>query len=241
MNGNGVSFLVESFERLSNQTFTDFEVVVSDHSINNSIKAVCEHYQGKLTIHYHNYPLHRGNSSANINNAMRYATGSFIKILFQDDFLFDDRALEQTAQALTDDTCWLASACIHTRDGVRFFRPFSPHYNNGIHLGKNTIGSPSVLTIKNDGHLLFDEQLVWLMDVDYYKRLFDGCGAPRLLPQITVVNRIGKHQVTRTLATFGRRRKEFLVALNTYEHGARKWYYWCTYTVRHIIRAMFPL
>ena len=44
----------------------------------------------------------------------------------------------------------MVTASEHSQDGVNFYRPFYPNYNDQIHLGKNTISSPSVLTIKND-------------------------------------------------------------------------------------------
>ena len=39
--GKGVEFLDYNFEKLSNQIFKDFEVVVSDHSIDDTIKTIC--------------------------------------------------------------------------------------------------------------------------------------------------------------------------------------------------------
>jgi hypothetical protein len=120
-----------------------------------------------------------------------------IKILFQDDFLYSSTSLEETVQAFDlEKDMWLVTACEHTIDGTTFIRPFYPTYNHNIHRGKNTISSPSVMTIKNDHPLLFDENLLWLMDVDYYKRCYERFGKPKILNTITVVNRVGDHQVS---------------------------------------------
>jgi hypothetical protein len=54
----------------------------------------------------------------------------------------------------------------------------------------------------------FDENLIWLMDVDYYKRLYDKFGFPSICNYITIVNREHQNQVTNTLATEEIKQKE---------------------------------
>jgi hypothetical protein len=65
--------------------------------------------------------------------------------------------------------------------------------------GNNTMGCPSGMTIKNKNLLFFDEGLNWLMDVDYYKRMFDLHGEPSILEEITVVNRTWGERLTDTI------------------------------------------
>jgi glycosyltransferase involved in cell wall biosynthesis len=209
MKGLGVKFLRESFDIFTRQTFKDFNVIISDHSQNDDIKDLCDEYSQKFEIKYVKNSENIGSSSANLNNAIKHADGKIIKILFQDDFLFDEKSLEKTVANFDLETDkWLVSACEHSRDGKNFTRAFYPHYNPKMHLGKNTISSPSVLTIKNDPPLLFDENLIWLMDCDYYRRCYDVFGEPKILNTLTVVNRIGEHQVTKHLATRSVRNSE---------------------------------
>ena len=68
-----------------------------------------------------------------------------------------------------------------------------------VYLGKNTIGAPSVLTVKNDNPLMFDEILIWLNDCDYYKRCYDKFGEPDILNKVNVVIGVGKHQTTNNI------------------------------------------
>lgn len=217
MHGAGAQFLQHSFDILTRQTFRDFDVVISDHSQGNDIEDLCKKYQWVLDIHYYRNTHAIGSSSANINNAIKRARGKLIKILFQDDFLYHDRALEDIVNAfdLNRDR-WLVTASEHSRDGVHYHRPFYPHYNAKIHLGKNTISSPSVLTIKNENPLLFDENLIWYMDCDYYKRCFDAFGEPRILNAINVVNRVGAHQVSNTLVSETLKEEEYRCVLKKY-------------------------
>lgn len=200
MGGQGHMFLKKSFEILTNQTFKDFNVIVSDHSKDNFIEGLCVQYENKLNIKYYKNTEKRGSSSANINNAIKNADGKLIKILFQDDFLFNERSLEEIVKNFdTEKDNWLVTACTHSKDGVNFFNPIYPIYNNLIHLGKNTISSPSVLTIKNENPLFFDENLLWLMDVDYYKRCYNKFGNPKIINEINVVNGIGLYQVSSSM------------------------------------------
>lgn len=217
MHGLGEKFLKQSFDILTRQTFHDFEVVISDHSKTNVIKDLCEIYKDKLDINYYKNSENVGSSSANINNAIKKARGKLIKVLFQDDFLYSENSLQETVEAfdLAKDA-WLVSACIHTTDGIRFYRPFYPKYHDHIHLGRNTISSPSVLTIKNETPLLFDENLLQRMDCDYYKRCHDRFGDPRILNTITVVNRAGPHQISQMLITTDVADTEYAYLLKKY-------------------------
>ena len=143
----------------------------------------------------------RGSSSANINNALQASTGKYIKILFQDDFLCRADAIEKTVSAFKKEPNkkWLVSACEHSNDGVHLYRPFYPKYHDDIHLGNNTISSPSVITLYNDDVELFDQKLIWLMDVELYKRTYIKHGAPIVLNDITVVNRTWERQISNIL------------------------------------------
>lgn len=240
MHGLGAQYLAESFERLARQTFTDFDVVVSDHSQNDAIKETCAAYADRLVITYIRNKDSRGNSSANINNAIRNATGRLIKILFQDDFLYGDDALSETVRAFDiERDHWLASACLHTQNGTDFHRPFIPRYNRYIHLGNNTISSPSVLTIKNESPLLFDESLIWLMDCDYYRRCYDAFGKPKILHTITVANRTGAHQVSNTRANARIRQQELRYMFGKYPKRLGEWFMFLAQASRNIVRIIF--
>jgi hypothetical protein len=218
MGGRGAPFLKQSFDILSQQTFKDFDVVISDHSTNNAIQELCTEYAKLLDIKYFRNNEKIGSSSANINNAIRKATGTLIKILFQDDFLYDKDSLAHIAAHFdVSRDRWHVTACESTSDGKTFFRPFHPSCHKNIHLGPNTISSPSVVTILNTNPLFFDENLIWYMDCDYYKRYYDTFGSPKILDEILIVNRVGAHQVSNTLATNEVRDREFKYILKKYK------------------------
>ena len=93
-NGKGAEFLKFSLDILKKQTFKDFEIIISDHSIDNTISEILPKYSNNLNITYIKNDVGRGVISPNINNAMKECNGKYIKILFQDDFLYDYNSLQ---------------------------------------------------------------------------------------------------------------------------------------------------
>ncbi len=223
MHGKGADFLRHSFDVLLLQTCTDFDVVISDNAESDVIKAVCDEYAGRLDIHYFKNDDPKHGMSSNVNNAISKATGKIIKILFLDDFLRGDQALETIANNFDlENDHWLATGCVHTRDGISFENEHTPRWNDRMTAGKNTIGSPSVIAIKNDAPLLFDTNLKWLMDCDYYARCFSTYGAPKLIDAPLVAIRLGDHQVTNTEATSGLRKAERAYMDDKYSKAKRE-------------------
>ncbi len=147
-------FLRKNLDILSEQSFKDFDVVVSDQSKADNIRRICAEYNDRLTLDYYHNPTGPYTSAFNTNTAIKRAKGKLVKILFLDDFFFHKDALKDIVDNFDiEKDNWLVTACEHTTDGVTFTRPFYPRYHDKIHLGKNTISSPSVLTIKNEDPL----------------------------------------------------------------------------------------
>lgn len=217
--GKGIDYLETNLTWLAHQSFTDFEVVISDHSEDDFIKDYVELWTSVLDITYVKYDKGRGIISPNLNNAMRYCNGKYIKILFQDDFLYNEQSLETIANYIKNkDIDWLVTGCAHTKDMETMYDPMVPFYHNRIHEGINTISCPTVLTIKNtDNKLYFDETLKWLMDVEYYKRCYDTYGLPDIIPDICVVNRDAEVRAT-TLITEEDKLREVQLISSKYTH-----------------------
>lgn len=217
MKGKGKEYLEFSFKILEAQTFKDFEVVISDHSIESDIENLCKDWKDRLDINYLKTEYKRGVSSANINVAMRHAKGEAIKILFQDDFLLGSDSLQtQYVHFFSNHNQWMVTACAHTNDGANIRDPFYPKYHDEIQYGNNTISSPSVLMMNNKLDIEFDENLFWLMDVEYYKRLYDSFGLPSICNYISVVNRSHVDQVSNTIATQDVKDREYLYVKQKY-------------------------
>lgn len=137
-----------------------------------------------------------GSMPVNTNEAIKRARGELIKILYMDDYLAHENVLQGIVDSFKGQ--WLVSGCEHTADGVVTYNPHLPS-TEGLYRNENSIGSPSVLTIKNDEPPLFDEKLSWMLDVDYYKRMLNLYGPPICLNSIDVVIGVGSHQMTNLL------------------------------------------
>jgi hypothetical protein len=217
-NGKGQDFLNFSFMKLLSQSFKDYEIIISDHSVDSTIKDLCDEWCDKLPIKYFPNEHGRGIISPNINNAMSRCSGKWIKILFQDDFLYDNDSLQNQHDYIlkNKNVIWFFSKFYHSNDGFNFYRLYNPIWNLNVWSGNNTLGCPSGLTIKNENIIFFDEGLNWFMDCDYYQRMFQKYGPPNILEKITVVNRTWGNRLTDTI-TEDLKIKEFKIMKSRYD------------------------
>jgi glycosyltransferase involved in cell wall biosynthesis len=165
-NGNSKFLLTRLLNSIKLQTTTDFEIVISDQSTNSDVCDVCQEFD--LNIKYVKCDL-GGKSSYNINNAIKHASGEYIKPIWMDDFILNKNTIATLVDNL--DSCyWGAVDFIHIDDNKQMFNYMMPNYTTDILSGNNRIGGPSVCFFKNDGNF-FDEELIWFMDCDFYFRL----------------------------------------------------------------------
>ncbi|MEM8538365.1 MAG: glycosyltransferase [Pseudomonadota bacterium] len=225
MGGLGAQFLRQSLDVLAAQSFDSFEVIVTDQSDDTDIRDLCAEYRSLNLRHLPTGHLKR-QASANTNAAFDAAKGEVVKVLFQDDFLNGTDALDQTARAF-EGADWCLTGSLHTLDGTQLIRPMIPRYHNRIHFGENTVSSPSVLAVRREGAPRFDENLVWLMDVDLYKRCADQWGEPAILPEPLVVNRMHAGQVSAGVGR-GLHRRELRYVQEKYANDMtwRDWVYY---------------
>lgn len=200
MGGRGVEMLDQLLDSIRMQSFRDYEIVISDHSKGEDIR---NHVLQWDDIVYVRNELFRGSSSYNMNNAIRHATGKYIKPMFQDDLFDNTRSLEYMVKAM-DRAHWVAGRCRHCEDDPNFrFRMHTPHWDGvqDLRQGINRIGSPSCIMYER-GDVWFDNNLIWLMDCDFYISLYKKYGIPRLLEDDTcVVSRQWPGSVSNSIAT----------------------------------------
>ena len=137
-----------------------------------------------------------GKMAENTNASIKKCKGEIIKILYMDDYLAHPDALKNLVTEFRGG--WLATGCLHDAGDGKLINPHRPSYD-GIPYQVNSIGSPSVIAVENNDPLLFDEKMSWLLDVDYYKKLYERYGEPTLLNSLDVAMGIGEHQMTNIL------------------------------------------
>lgn len=196
--GRGMEFLNNNLKKISEQTYKNFEVVISDHSTNDDIEKLCESFSNSFELNYFRNENSRGNGPANTNNSIRNAKGEIVKIMFQDDFFYSNLALESIVKKFEEGSVkWLVNGCNHTHDDGKTFSNFMiPYWNDNIPTGTNTISSPSVLSFLNNQSVFFDEDLVMLMDCEMYYQLFKKYGLPTIISETLITNRMHPHQIS---------------------------------------------
>lgn len=172
---NADFFLKRCLESINSQTFTDYEIVITE--------------DGKM--------------AENTNAAIKKSEGDLIKILYMDDYLAHENALQDIVDNFKND--WLITGSDNNPE---------PYFTPDIHLGNNKLGSPSAMTIRNGLNIYFDENLTWLLDCDLYKRLYDKYGLPTILPGVNVNIGIHPGQASNLIPT--------QIKINEYEYEKEK-------------------
>jgi glycosyltransferase involved in cell wall biosynthesis len=200
MNGIGVEMLKRCLESIQIQSVQNYEVIVSDHSLDDAIQATCGHFSKSMNLKYFCNRRKRGSSSANLNFGIRHASAPVIKILFQDDSLASPMALADALSALANsESKWFACASLHTSDFRNYENLIVPTWNSRVFAGNNSISAPSVIAFEREAFLPFDEDLIWLMDCDFYERMFRKNGLPAISEKVGVNQYLGEHQVTKSV------------------------------------------
>ncbi len=193
------------------QDFKDFEVIITDDSSTRDIERLVEEYRDPLPIRYTRNERRLGTPD-NWNESIRLARGEYIKIMHHDDWFSREDSLSTFVNLLrcNRDSSFAfsatknvyedgetASTVILTRKQLQMIRddPFDLYYTKGI-----SIGSPSVTIFRKSVNLLFDRNIKWFVDIDFYIRLLNN--NPNFVyseEPLVCVSDIAKNRVTRTV------------------------------------------
>lgn len=193
--GHGPAMFAKLLETLQQQVFEEpFEVIVSDNSMNDKIKQVCDHFAG-LPIFYYLNREYKGHCE-NFNYALDKAKGTHIKLMCMDDVFMYKTSLKAFWQALKLNN-WVASNSVHIDDfGRTKYRKQVAYDPNQWE--KNITGMPSVIAYKACD-LRFDVRLRTYCDMWLYRQLFDLYGPPGFIHEYAIGQRFWKHSASRTL------------------------------------------
>jgi glycosyltransferase involved in cell wall biosynthesis len=177
---NQVFYLRKSLASILSQTFTDYEVIITDDSSNSDVESLVGEFdfKGKLKYYHNKSPL---GSPKNWNYCLSKATGQYIKILHHDDWFSNGTSLQSMVALLESfPECGLAfCGCnnLSAEGNLLFYHGINDKLFKSIEtcpellFEANLIGSPSVTLFKNPRHLAFDEHIKYLVDIEFYIRL----------------------------------------------------------------------
>ena len=182
---NGPKWMAELLDTLEQQTFQDFEVVVSDQSKNDKLMNVCQEYDFDFT-----YIKYEGSVPCeNINTAVDNCEGRIIKMMFSDDIFMRKDALERIKYEYDTCLCKWAFSGFANWDGDEYFDEKLPEWREKTLEGNNHLSSPTVVSFLNECKMEFDPNLKLLLDVDFYHRMRWKNGLPNIIPEVLVANR----------------------------------------------------
>jgi hypothetical protein len=181
MQGRAAEYLTILLESIVKQDYTNWNVIVSDHSLDNIVEQVCAGYP---FVQHMYFKEHYGCSSPNFNHAMDFAGGLVIKPMCMDDYFYSSDALRTYAEALGSMPApgWCALSCQVVSENGQSHNFFVPRDTDCEYWrkGGNTLSAPSVVAWSDDGCPRFRPALINLMDVCMYADLKDVRGSPVL-------------------------------------------------------------
>lgn len=188
-------------QSISIQTFTDYEIVITDDSPDQSLLGVIQKY-GQLPIVYYKNEKALG-TPANWNHAISLAKGIWIKIMHDDDWFASESALQHFADATSTGKRFIVSRYQRVWEEGRTEKPdFPGPWKQKIIdepmnlLATNVIGPPSVTMVHRQVAEQYDTFMKWRVDIDLYVRVLMKERAFELIDQTLVNVGFSESQVT---------------------------------------------
>jgi glycosyltransferase involved in cell wall biosynthesis len=204
------AYLERLLDSIVAQDLSPAEIVLTDDSPDDSVRDLASRYQDKLPLRYFKNPQALG-TPENWNEAIRLSTGSWIKVMHDDDWFEGPSSLRTFARAVGDnpgvDFIFSAYRNVHEDTGEvtpvrlsslgRRLLSRSPWYL----LGENYIGNPSCTLFRKKGQIIFDPSFKWVVDFEFYIRYLEANPGYTYVDEILVNVGINATQVTNY--TFG--------------------------------------
>jgi glycosyltransferase involved in cell wall biosynthesis len=172
-----VAYLQRLLDSVAIQSFRDFEVILTDDSPGAEVSGLVKQYVDKFPIIYHKNPAALG-TPENWNEAIRRASGKWIKLMHDDDWFTDAGSLQQFADAAQQhpdvDFFFSAYNNVFEETGrtqimlANLLRRKQLQRNPVTLFSKNIIGPPSVTMYRHQQEFVYDKKMKWVVDIDFY-------------------------------------------------------------------------
>lgn len=178
---NQVKYLRQTIDSVFNQTFTDYEIIITDDSPTDIVFDLVQEYQSKGKIQYYKNAIPLG-SPENWNEAIRRSKGEYIKIMHHDDWFTYPNSL-QIFVDMMENNCNAVLGVVSSKNVKLIDKTIinvnTPSEiwieeicNNPLELiCGNFIGSPSAVIYKNGLVINYDKNLKWFVDLEFYSNL----------------------------------------------------------------------
>jgi len=162
------------------QTFTDYEVIITDDSLSDSVKNIVKDFKNFNRIKYYKNAERKG-SPENWNEAIKNASGQYIKIMHHDDWFSSKSSIQEFVRMMEEnpnvDFAFCSTRNVDGKGCIMSIHSLNRRelnklaHNPNCLFNKVGIGAPSVTIYRSDLEIYFDRKLKWYVDVDFYIRI----------------------------------------------------------------------
>lgn len=177
---NQVKYLRQTLDSVLNQTYVDYEIIITDDSSTNIVFDLIQEYRENNKIKYYKNEVTLG-SPENWNESIRKASGEYIKIMHHDDYFTTNNSLIEFVEMLDEnpnsDFAFSAAVAVNIENNKTWLHcPSNRQIENLYEDPKilffgNFIGPPSSVIYRRNTNLTYDKKLKWVVDFDFYIRI----------------------------------------------------------------------
>lgn len=175
---NRVPFLQRVLDSIAAQQFTDFEVIITDDSTTDAVQQFINKQSYRFSLQYIRNQQQLG-TPRNWMEGMKYASGTWIKIMHDDDWFASTDSLKIFTEHIDEKVdCIFSGYSIYNEQNkllvdqtistARFAVIQTHPY---LLFAKNELGPPSVLLFRSSMNELYDPTFKWLVDIEAYIRM----------------------------------------------------------------------
>lgn len=201
-------YLRRALDSLREQTFQDFEIVLTDDSPDDEVEVFLKTYAFGPRLRYFRNPTPLG-TPQNWNEAVRRSTGELVKILHHDDWLTEPESLAKLVAALDAQPdadlafCASVATCADTGAVRDTNQPTAARVARLQRLpdelfAGNRIGAPSATLYRRRVGLEYDPAVRYTVDTDFYIRLLRKNPRLAYVPEPLVGIGLNEGQVTKS-------------------------------------------
>lgn len=222
--------LQKALESVREQSFDDYEVIITDDSKDDSIRNLLAKFHFGDKLKYFKNESRLG-SPENWNEAIRYSTGEYIKILHHDDWFTSPQSLGEYVRMLDkhpeSDFAFSATSIFHNNDGSHTSN--SPDEKKLNEIRKNSVvlffgnfvGAPSATIYRRSFNETFDRRIKYVVDIDFYIRILKQNPVFQYSNKTLICTKSGtEHQVTTECLNKNTQLYEYSYLYNKIQKGA---------------------
>jgi glycosyltransferase involved in cell wall biosynthesis len=98
---NQVEYLKRTIDSVLNQSYSDYEIIITDDSPSDIVFDLVQQYQSEARLQYFKNRVSLG-SPENWNESIRKSSGEYIKIMHHDDYFSNENSLSEFVKMLDD-------------------------------------------------------------------------------------------------------------------------------------------